>query len=231
MLRTFGKVACVVVAMLVGAAVGHASVELGEKEVRAITGAVVAGLVGALVVLRLGTRRAGWTKLTIKVPLVGDAEFDMAKTEDRAFALAESQRAAGWAIYVELVTRIAIQSVPEGAAPFRSALTSLHTLMQNIREHLAKFPPGEPPADPKDATIETLTVWILNAVRSFLTRWHPRLAAHEASGLPEAAFPDAEAAKCHEDLEKLRATLRQYAEAMSQLLRVQPPDAFLAPRG
>src|SRR6185436_6811745 len=87
------KLAIVLLATIAGGAVGYYSERLSDVGVRAISGAVVAGLVSVLVLLRLGTRRATWTKLSIKVPLIGDAEFDMAKTDELAFALDESQRA------------------------------------------------------------------------------------------------------------------------------------------
>ena len=87
----------------------------------------------------------------------------------------ESEQQASWELYVELVTRIAVQELKPGDASLREALSSLHDIFGETRQILRKY--GPTVAQPKGAgslSLGSIAVQVLNtALRPFFTRWHP----------------------------------------------------------
>ena len=130
------------------------------------------------------------------------------------------QSEAAWALYVELMTRIATQPVDLDEGLLREALTSLHELFPATRDVLRK---SGPRAGANTTSVGGIALVVLNgAVRPFLSRWHPRLAAWEKHCPIDRAARDHERAwdqeaKCRGELEKLRQGLITYAQALASL--------------
>jgi hypothetical protein len=130
------------------------------------------------------------------------------------------QKNAAWALYVELVTRIATQDIDLEHGLMREALDSLYSLFGVTREVLSREGPvvGMGPT-----TVGGIAVRVLNqGIRPFLAKWHPRLCDWEARREPttsarahERAWPDE--AKCRGELAKLQKGLEAYAQTLGKI--------------
>jgi len=140
------------------------------------------------------------------------------------------ERAAAFDLQVELVTRVGVQPLAEGAGSLREALASLHTLFTAARDALHRV------AD--EATVPVLLPSIAAALlnvhlRPFLTRWHTALQQHEAARPPtvsviehEQRWP--ESGQLRAELQDLQAPLTAAAEDLAtlcgvSLLKPAPP--------
>ena len=209
-------------------ALAHWIVKQAAWAPHAATGAVV----GAVVVLggflwRQHRLRLEWKKVTVTVPFLGKVEGEVSDARED-FAVSPAQRDIGWRIYVQLVTRVSTQPVREGMGTLHGSLSSLYALMQTIREDLRSLPPTAPREGENVHTIETLAAWIMNVIRNVLAEHHQPLADYEQLHQSEQGYP--KAAECWKDLEETRGRLNSYAVALSELLEVQPPEAFQSPR-
>jgi hypothetical protein len=130
------------------------------------------------------------------------------------------QREAAWALFVELSTRVATQPVDLDEGLVREALDSLHELFAATRSVLLACGPR---AGAREGTTGAIALLVLNgAVRPFLSRWHPLLAAWEEHRPAGKSARDHERAwelepKCRGELEKLRAGLVTYARNLAAL--------------
>jgi hypothetical protein len=134
----------------------------------------------------------------------------------------DTERAAAWELYVELITRVSV--VPLGASEglLREALTSLYSVFATTREVLRKYGPdiAEPKPDGQ-FNFAFLAVTILNTgIRPLLARWHPDLKDWEdqrPTGISlvahERAWPHAEALRV--ELDHTREALTDYAAALA----------------
>jgi hypothetical protein len=150
------------------------------------------------------------TSVKIKIPWVGEAEWNADPKE----------RNAAWALYVELVTRIAIQPLPANEGLLREALTSLYALFDSTRQILRS---AGPDIGTSNASVGGIAITVLNrGIRPFLTRWHPALSDWEARrdasvspGEHERKWPEHN--KLRAELETLRADLESYAKGLATL--------------
>ncbi len=130
------------------------------------------------------------------------------------------QREAAWALWVELSTRVATQPVELDEGLVREALASLHELFGATRHALRTCGPD---SGAKEGSVGAVALLVLNgAVRPFLSRWHPLLAAWEEERPEGRSARDHERAwqlegKCRGELEKLRRGLVTYAETLAAL--------------
>jgi hypothetical protein len=155
------------------------------------------------------------TKVSISLPFgIGSAEWQPDPTERRA----------AWSLYVELVTRIAVQSLePEGGLP-REALSSLHELFPTTREILREAGPG---VGASRESVGGIAITVLNhGLRPVLAKWHPRLQAWEArrslTATPgEHAEWWPEELEFRRELESLRGELDRYADALATIAGVE----------
>ncbi|MCX5886331.1 MAG: hypothetical protein NT096_10555 [Proteobacteria bacterium] len=133
----------------------------------------------------------------------------------------ESEQMAAWEIYVELVTRIAVQELKPGEGLLREALNSLHTLFLELRQILRKYGPsiGRPKGN-GDLSLGTIALAILvSSLRPILDKWHPLLLDYEVMKRPNVSAYKHEASWEHnEDLRKDLADLRNFLEQYSRLL-------------
>lgn len=144
------------------------------------------------------------------------------------FIADESQQRAAWALYVELVTRIAVQQLKEGdpgntlddEGLLREALASLHKVFQITRSIIKEA--GPEIADGPES-LGPIAIEILNkGLRPFLSKWHPRLQDHEARKPANiGAFEHEQQWKYYRDMRKelraLQANLSIYADMLGEI--------------
>lgn len=136
---------------------------------------------------------------------------------------------SAWEIYVELATRISTQDLRHEEGLLREALSSLHSIFDEVRKILRAHGPSSAKTTKRDSwSVAQLAIWMLNyAVRPYLAKWHPLLSAHE-SALPEGRSP-----KDHErswdrhqeartELDALRQELLVFSDAIAELCGVTP---------
>lgn len=133
-----------------------------------------------------------------------------------------AQRDAAWEIYVELVTRIAIQPLGPGEGLMREALSSLYALFIETRRVLKAYGPRVATRLTKaELSFGEIAVVVLNQhLRPFLSKWHPLLQAHEALRGPttpplahELIWP--QAPQLRQELEELRGPLTKYTDLLA----------------
>jgi hypothetical protein len=124
------------------------------------------------------------------------------------WAPGDADRAAAWDMYIELLTRVTTQSLPEGDGVERAALASVQSLFPTTREVLRRH--GRSASE-----FTRIAIVVLNQViRPFTTRWHLLSQA--------GAFDDAvQRAAFRRELEALRAQLIQYTRALADMAGVE----------
>lgn len=130
------------------------------------------------------------------------------KTDDELKALADRNKDAAWMMYVEMLTRISTQPLPDDHGDEQTALKSIYSLFKSTRRILKEYGHESP-------EFTKLAVLILNQkIRPFTTKWHvPSI---------EGAFEDKE--KCDEfrdALKELRVVLCGYMQALAALAGVE----------
>jgi hypothetical protein len=155
-------------------------------------------------------------QVTVNIPFgIGSASWESDPTE----------RNAAWELYVELVTRIAVQSLDPNVGLIREALNSLYSLFSSTREILRK---AGPKVGASKSSVGGIAIAVLNqGLRPFLSKWHPELQEWEAQK------PMGVSAKSHEhawtekitllrqELEVLRKELAVYAQALAVIAGVE----------
>lgn len=153
-------------------------------------------------------------KVSLSLPFgIGSVEWELDQTQSRA----------AWSLYVELVTRIAVEPLKADEGLVREALNSLYSLFGTTREILKAAGPDVGIAL---NSVGGIAIAVLNrGLRPFLAKWHPLLQAHEAQR-PTGRSPKeheqqwSEAGKLREELEQLRQKLKQYADALAEIAGV-----------
>lgn len=155
-------------------------------------------------------------KLTISLPFgIGQIELE----ED------ETQQKAAWELYVELMTRIAIQPLDPTHGLLREALNSLYTLFAQTRQILRSA--GPKVAAEGEESFGSIAIRVLNeGIRPFTSEWHPRLLAYEKTrpdtkGEFEHEQEWGQSTEMRHELEKLQEDLEIYAEALAQIAGVK----------
>jgi hypothetical protein len=153
------------------------------------------------------------TKVKIKIPWVGEAEW----TAD------PKERRAAWSLYVELVTRVAVQVLPQDQGSLREALSSLYSLFNSTREILKE---AGPDIGASTASVGGIAIAVLNrGIRPFLSQWHPALLDWESQKEKGVSPGDHERkwskyAQLRSELDKLRLNLNSYAEGLATIAGV-----------
>ncbi|MCK6573809.1 hypothetical protein L6V77_22235 [Myxococcota bacterium] len=130
------------------------------------------------------------------------------------YKVADEDRRAAWATFVDLASRIATQPLDATAGDTGAALASLYALFQSVRERLIGLrPPTALAAGQR--TVETHALAMLNLeIRPLLSRWHPEFDDARARGA--AVPPDVERA-CRAEMESVRLRLVEYAVEFAEL--------------
>lgn len=135
----------------------------------------------------------------------------------------EAEQKAAWELYVELITRIAVQELKPGEGLLREALTSLYQLFGETRRILKAYGPNVaiPKVDGK-WSFGSIAVTVLNtAIRPVLAKWHPLLMTYENLRAPGLSPADHEVKWEHCDelrneIVELQNSLRQYASLLAE---------------
>jgi hypothetical protein len=151
------------------------------------------------------------TKLSVSLP------FELGKLE---LEPDEVQQRAAWSLYVELVTRIAIEPLDPKRGLLREALNSLYAMFNLTREILREAGPGVA----KGAnSFGHVAIDVLNkGLRPFMTKWHPTLQAYEQQRPPDVSHLEHERAWEHFDemrreLTELQSQMRIYADVLVEI--------------
>jgi len=150
------------------------------------------------------------TSVKIKIPWVGEAEWSADPTERRA----------AWSLYVELVTRVAVQPLPIDRGMLRETLSSLHSLFDSTRQILRD---AGPDVGGSLASVGGIAITVLNrGIRPFLSVWHPKL-SHWESLRPSDMSPIdheqrwAQHEVLRSELAVLQNQLNSYAEGLAAI--------------
>ncbi|WP_373526078.1 hypothetical protein [Nostoc sp.] len=153
-------------------------------------------------------------KVSVSLPFgIGSAEWEADPTE----------RKAAWSLYIELVTRIAVQPLETDQGLLREALTSLYNLFPVTRQILKE---AGPDVGASRDSVGGIAIAVLNnGLRPFLAKWHPLLQTWEAERPPHLSPKGhernwSEELKLRDELESLRKDLEQYANALAQIAGV-----------
>ena len=154
-------------------------------------------------------------EVSISLPFgIGAAKWQADPTEQNA----------AWSLYVELVTRIAVQSLGTEQGSLRETLNSLYVLFGTTREVLKS---AGPKVGASRHSVGGIAIAVLNnGLRPFMTRWHPALEDWESqrpNNLSKKVHEQnwSEAAKMRQELSELRADLEQYATALAKIAGVE----------
>ena len=124
------------------------------------------------------------------------------------FSPSDPDREAAWELYVELLTRVTTQPLPDDDGDEAAALASVHALFALTREILRSHRSG-------CGEFAKLAIPVLNQViRPFTARWH-RIARD--GGLDD---PD-QCRAFRAELRALQSTLRRYTGALAELADVE----------
>lgn len=153
-------------------------------------------------------------KVSVNLPFgIGGAEWEADPTERRA----------AWSIYVELVTRIAVEQLEADQGVLREAMDSLYKLFAIMRQILRE---AGPDVGASRESVGGIAIAVLNkGLRPFLTKWHPALQAWEAER-PSNLSPQAheknwtEEPQLRRELKELNQALEQYADALADIVGV-----------
>ncbi|QSJ21075.1 hypothetical protein JYQ62_33030 [Nostoc sp. UHCC 0702] len=135
-----------------------------------------------------------------------------------------TQQKAAWSLYVELVTRIAVQPLEVDQGLVREAMNSLYSLFGTTREVLKTAGPDVGAA--RDSVGGIAIAVLNNGLRPFLSKWHPLLQAWEARR-PVGVSPKEHEqswsleATARRELEALRVGLEEYAQALATIAGVE----------
>ena len=129
-------------------------------------------------------------------------------TDDELRELTDRNQDAAWAMYVQMLTRITTQPLPDEDGDEQTALDSVYKLFEITRDILTEYGREAP-------EFSKLAVLILNQkVRWFTAKWHKRSI--------ENAFEDPDACtEFREELKEVRVVLRGYMQALAALAGVE----------
>ncbi|MEQ8462638.1 hypothetical protein [Coleofasciculus sp. E1-EBD-02] len=154
-------------------------------------------------------------KVSVSLPFgIGGAEWEADETE----------RQAAWSLYVELVTRITVQSLEADQGLLREALNSLYSMFAITRQILRD---AGPDVGISSKSVGGIAIAVLNkGLRPFLSKWHPLLQTWEVQK-PATTSPKQHEKnwslepQMHKELLVLGKELQQYAEALAAIVGVE----------
>lgn len=129
------------------------------------------------------------------------------KFAEMEFTYTETDEVAAWEMYVELITRVSINTLPDGYGDEKTALESIYSLFSSTRELLKIY--GR-----KGQTFSKLAVIILNQIiRPFTVRWH--------NALTNEVIDKDQAITFRSELGNLQVELGKYAKALAEIANVE----------
>ena len=145
---------------------------------------------------------------------IGSVQWEVDRTQSRA----------AWSLYVELVTRIAVEPLKADEGLVREALNSLYSLFGTTREILKEAGPN---VGASINSVGGIAIAVLNrGLRPFLAKWHPLLQTWEAKrpsnlSLKEHEQQWSEEEQLRDELRNLKQDLEQYAKALAEIAGVE----------
>lgn len=149
--------------------------------------------------MKLGDWFGHWGLGKIKLNIgFAEAEFEL-KPDDRA---------AAWDLYVEMLTRIVTQPLPDEDGDEKTALDSVHSLFKTTRDILKAH-------GAHCVEFTKVAIVVLNQiVRPFTAKWHPLSLAN--------AFADqSRRNEFRTELSALQIDLRKYTRALASMAQVE----------
>ncbi len=151
------------------------------------------------------------TKFSLSLPFgIGKLDLEPNEVEQRS----------AWTLYVELMTRVAIQPLDKDSGLLRDALNSLYTLFKLTRNVLCTAGP-EVANGPQ--SLGPVAIEVLNkGLRPFMAKWHPRLLVYEAACPEDVNLVDHERhwedyGEMRQELEDLQNRMREYADMLAKI--------------
>ncbi len=136
---------------------------------------------------------------------------------------------ASWELYVELITRIAVEPLREEEGVIREALTSLYDVFRYTRNILREYGPGVArPLGKGNLSFGIIAVDVLNGLlRPFLAKWHPKLLDHENDPKKPSNISNVQWERqwtynraLREELAQVQNSMRQYASLLANVAAV-----------
>lgn len=142
-------------------------------------------------------RKWGFCKIKLNA---GFAEIEFEPTDD--------DQTAAWELYVELLTRIATQPLPDEDGDEKTALASIHSLFKTTREILRN-------KGRRAENFTKISIIVLNQViRPFTAKWHKK----ELDG----AFDEKQERQTfRNELKDLQVDLKNYTRMLAELAMVE----------
>lgn len=151
-------------------------------------------------------------KVSVNLPFgIGGAEWEADATE----------RKAAWALYVELVTRITVESLQSDRGLLREALNSLYKMFEITRQILRE---AGPDVGISHNSVGGIAIAVLNqGLRPFLSKWHPLLQEWEAQCPPNTSPKEHEKnwsqePELRQELRLLSKELDEYVKALAEIV-------------
>ncbi|HLP38085.1 hypothetical protein [Lacibacter sp.] len=120
----------------------------------------------------------------------------------------DSDKAAAWELYVELLTRVATQQLSKDGGDEKQALQSIYNIFPLTREILKKN-------GPDCFEFTKIAVVVLNQIiRPFATKWHKTLNYDQEIDMPTKN-------EFRSSLESLRVDIIRYAQLLSEIAGVE----------
>ena len=120
----------------------------------------------------------------------------------------QGDRLAAWKMYIELLTRITTQAMPNEVGNEKAALESIYSIFDSTRSVLKE-------QGPNCIEFSKIGIGVLNqVVRPFTTKWHNK-------GLAGVFECETECKNFSTELAKLQADLRKYIGALADLAGVE----------
>jgi hypothetical protein len=153
-------------------------------------------------------------KVVVSLPFgLGSAEWESDLT----------QRKAAWSLYIELMTRVAVQELVDDVGLIREVMNSLYKLFEITRTVLRE---AGPDVGASKDSVGGVAISVLNlGIRPFLTKWHPLLQTWESQRPSQVSIKDHEKSwenetKFRQELTMLRTELKLYSKALAKLAGV-----------
>lgn len=141
--------------------------------------------------------RFGLSNIKLKTPFL-----------EAQISFQETDKEAAWELYVELLTRIATQKLPDDDGDEEAALESIHLLFRITREILKE-------KGRKCVQFTKLSIIVLNQiVRPFTAKWHKKKIKNEFS-LPEIR------GQFRDELKALQSQLCIYSSLLADIAGVE----------
>lgn len=156
------------------------------------------------------------TELSVSLPFgIGGIKLELDK----------AHRYAAWQLYVELVTRVAIQDLHPQYGLMREIMNSLYSFFEITRKILKDCGPEivDGPHSLGPVAIEILN----KGLRPFLTEWHTRLKVYEETRPSGMSQYEHERSweyykEMREALKQTQDGLRKYADVLAQIAGAKP---------